>query len=211
MITTTMLEVSKFAVLASDAQIERTIRALETNNIYTIVAENGADAKKKLLEIIPAGAEVFASSSVTLNTMGIAKEIDKSGRYNSVRAKLVLMDHNTQNREMLKMGAAPEYMIGSVHAVTETGRVIIASKSDSQLAGYVDSAAHIIWVVGIQKIVPTLQDGLKRPEEYTLPLEDARSLQMYGVNSSINKLVIVNQEFMPGRTTMILVKENLGF
>jgi L-lactate utilization protein LutB len=206
-----MIELSRFAIPASDAQIERTLQALEANNIHAIVAENGAEAKKILMEIIPDGVEVFTSSSVTLNTLGITEEIDKSGRYDSVREKLALMDRKTQNREMMKLGATPEYMIGSVHAVTETGQVIIASKTGSQLAGYVAGAAHVIWVVGTQKIVPTLEDGMKRVEDYTLPLESARAFKAYGIYSSISKLLIVNKEFLPGRTTMILVKENLGF
>ena len=211
MIAAATTEISKFAVLASDDQIERTIEALDANNIHTIVTENGADAKKKLFEMIPADAEIFTSSSVTLNTLGITEEIDKSGRFNSVRAKLIMMDRVIQNREMEKLGATPEFMIGSVHAVTETGRVIIASKTGSQLAGYVAATAHVIWVVGTQKIVATLEDGMQRIEEYVLPLENARSLDVYGVMSSINKLLIVNKEFAPYRTTMILVKENLGF
>jgi hypothetical protein len=211
MIATTVMEISQFAILASDAQIERTIQALEANNIHAIVAENGAEARKKLFEIIPDNAEIFTSSSVTLNALGIPDEVDKSGRYDSVRAKLALMGSKTQNREMQKMGATPEYMIGSVHAVTETGRVIIASKTGSQLAGYVSGAANVIWVVGTQKIVPTIENGLKRVEEYTLPLESARALKAYGTTSAINKLLIVNKESRPGRTTMILVKENLGF
>ena len=211
MIAAATTEISKFAVLASDDQIERTIEGLDANNIHTIVTENGADAKKKLFEMIPADAEIFTSSSVTLNTLGITEEIDKSGRFNSVRAKLIMMDRVIQNREMEKLGATPEFMIGSVHAVTETGRVIIASKTGSQLAGYVAAAAHVIWVVGTQKIVATLEDGMQRIEEYVLPLENARSLDVYGVMSSINKLLIVNKEFAPYRTTMILVKENLGF
>jgi len=211
MIAAATTEISKFAVLASDDQIERTIEALDANNIHTIVTENGVDAKKKLFEMIPADAEIFTSSSVTLNTLGVTEEIDKSGRFNSVRAKLIMMDRVIQNREMEKLGATPEFMIGSVHAVTETGRVIIASKTGSQLAGYVAAAAHVIWVVGTQKIVATLEDGMQRIEEYVLPLENARSLDVYGVMSSINKLLIVNKEFAPYRTTMILVKENLGF
>ena len=211
MTATTITSSPNFANLASEAQIERTIKALEANNIHAIFAENGADAKKKLFEIFPANAEVFTSSSVTLNTLGIIEELDRSGRYNSVRAKLGEMDPKTQNREMQKMGATPEYMIGSVHAVTETGRVIIASKTGSQLAGYAAAAANVIWVVGTQKIVPTLEAGLKRVEEYTLPLENARALKASGIDSSINKLLIVNKEFRPGRTAMILVKENLGF
>ena len=211
MLATPMIEVSKFSLLASDAQIERTMQALEANNMHAILAENGADAKKKLFEIIPASAEVFTSGSATLNMLGITDEIDKSGRYESVRAKLILMDGKTQQREMEKMGATPDYMVGSVHAVTETGHVIIASMTGSQLAGYVAAAAHIIWVIGTQKIVPSLEEGLKRVEEYTLPLESARALKAYGIQSAINKLLIVNKEFRAGRTTVILVKENVGF
>jgi L-lactate utilization protein LutC len=206
-----VIEISDFSRLASEAQIERTIQALEANNIHAILAENGADAKKKLFEILPAEAEVFTSNSATLAALGISDQIDKSGHYDSVRAKLGEMDPKTQTREMQKMGATPEYMIGSVHAVTETGRIFIASLSGSQLAGYAAAAEHIIWVVGTQKIVPTLADAIKRLEEYTLPLEDARALKAYGIHSSINKLLIVKKEVVPGRTTMILVKENLGF
>ena len=211
MLTAPLIEISDFSRPASAAQIERTMQALEANNIHTILAENGAVAKKKLFEILPGDAEVFTSSSITLNALGISDEIDKSGHYDSVRAKLGEMDPKTQTREMQKMGATPEYMIGSVHAVTETGRILIASLSGSQLAGYAASAEHIIWVVGTQKIVPTIEDGIRRLQEYTLPLEDARAFKAYGIHSSINKLLIVKKEVIPGRTTMILVKENLGF
>jgi len=211
MLDTPKIEISDFSRLASEAQIERTMQALEANNIHAILAENGADAKKKLFELLPPEAEVFTSSSVTLAALGISDQIDKSGHYDSVRAKLGEMDPKTQTREMQKMGATPEYMIGSVHAVTETGRIFIASLSGSQLAGYAAAAEHIIWVVGTQKIVPTLEDAIKRLEEYTLPLEDARALKAYGRHSSINKLLVVKKEVVPGRTTMILVKENLGF
>jgi L-lactate utilization protein LutC len=200
-----------FAKLASEDQIERVVKALGVNNIHVLVAETGADAKRMSLELIPPAAEVFTSSSVTLQTLGITDELDKSGRFNSVRARMSNMDPKTQTREMQKMGATPDYMIGSVHAVTETGQVLIASKTGSQLAGYVSAAAHVIWVVGTQKIVPTLEDGMRRLEEYTLPLENARSQKAYGINSSINKLLIVNREFAPGRSTMILVKENVGY
>ncbi len=211
MIVATPVQNNIFNTLASDAQIERTMKSLEANNIHAILAENGAEARQKLLEILPANAEVFISSSTTLNTLGITEEIDKSGHYDSVRAKLGMMDSKTQNREMQKLGATPEYILGSIHALTETGSAIIASATGSQLAGYASGAAHVIWVVGTQKIVPTFEDGMKRVAEYTLPLEDARALKEYGVHSSINKLLIMYKESKPGRTTVILVKENLGF
>jgi len=199
----------KYAVLASDQQIERTLKALGANGIHALLAQNGEEAKAKLFETIPAGAEVFTATSRTLDTLGIPVEVDQ--RFDSVRAKLATMDNQSQMREMVKLGATPQYMVGSVHAVTEDGTVVIASNTGSQLAGYAASAANVIWVVGTQKIVPTLDEAMKRIYEYTLPLEDERALQAYGMNSNISKLLIVHKEIMPGRTTLILVKENLGF
>lgn len=198
-----------YAQLASDKQIERAAKALEANGIKVIIAANGEEAKRKLFELIPAGAEVFTGSSMTLEALGVPAEVDQ--RYNSVRAKLAKMDRATQGREMIKMGATPEWMVGSVHAVTEDGTVVIASNTGSQLAGYAAAAAHVVWVVGAQKIVPNLDEAFKRIREYSLPREDERALQAYGMNSNISKMLIVHREVMPGRTTMIIVKEELGF
>jgi len=198
-----------YAQLASDAQIERAAKALEANGIKVIVAASGEEARQKLFELIPAGAEVFTGTSMTLEALGIPEEVNK--RYDSVRARLATMNPQTQMREMIKMGAVPEWMVGSVHAVTEDGTVVIASNTGSQLAGYAASAAHVVWIVGAQKIVPNLDEAFKRIREYSLPLEDERALKAYGMNSSISKLLIVHREVMPGRTTMILVKEKLGF
>jgi hypothetical protein len=122
------------------------------------------------------------------------------------------MDPKTQQREMIKLGAVPEYMVGSVHAITEGGSVLIASNTGSQLAGYAASAAHVIWVVSTKKIVANVDEGIKRIYEYTYPLEDKRAQEAYGgMHSNVSKLLIVNREVMPGRTKVILVKEDLGF
>lgn len=198
-----------YAVPASDEQIARAAQALEANGIRVIIAASRAEASQKFFELLPAGAEVFTGSSATLEALGIPAEVDR--RFDSVRAKLGKMDRASQGREMMKLGAVPDYMAGSVHAITEDGSVLIASATGSQLAGYAASAAHVIWVAGAQKIVPTIEEAFKRIREYTLPLEDARALQAYGMNSSINKMLIIHREVMPGRTTLILVKENLGF
>lgn len=198
-----------YAKLASEEQIERTAKALEANGIRVILAANGAEAKQKVLETIPAGAEVFNSTSTTLDSLGLPEEINR--RYDSVRVKLASVNPQTQMREMIKMGAVPEWIVGSVHAVTEDGTLVIASNTGSQLAGYAASAAQVLWVVGAQKIVPSLDEAFKRVREYSLALEDVRALKAYGMNSSINKWLIVHREVIPGRATLILVKENLGF
>ena len=199
-----------YAKLATDDQVKRAAKALVANGIETFIVADGEEAKAKLFDLIPAGSEVFTATSRTLDSLGVPDEVNK--RYDSVRAKLSKMDPKTQRREMIKLGAVPEYMVGSVHAITEGGTVLIASNTGSQLAGYAASAAHVIWVVSTKKIVADLDEGVQRIYEYTYPLEDKRAQEAYGgIHSNVSKLLIVTREIMPERTKVILVKEDLGF
>lgn len=197
--------------LANNESIAKAIEALKANGINAIVVGNGAEAKAKVLEMLPKNAEIMNMSSVTIDTLGLPKEIQESGKYNSVKNELAKMNRKTQGLEMQKLGAAPEYAIGSVHAVTEDGKVIIASNTGSQLPAYVYGASHVIWVVGTQKIVKNVDEGIKRIYEYVLPLESERMQKTYGVGSFVSKLLIINKEKVPNRLTLILVKEKLGF
>jgi len=201
----------KFSELATDASIKKAKDALIKNGIEVLVVENGAEAKEKVLQIIPAGVEIMNMTSVTLETIGLAKEIAESGRYNSVRNKFATMDQKTQGQEMKKMGAAPEWVIGSVHAVTEDGKVVVVSATGSQLPAYAYGSSHVIWVVGSQKIVKDIKEAFERVQEYVLPLESERAMKAYGMPSSVNKELVVNKEVAPGRITMIIAKEKLGF
>ena len=196
--------------MASDSEIEETINSLKKNGIEAFVVENGNVAREKVLEMLPKNAEVFNSTSVTLDTIGLSKEIVE-GNFNSVRKKFMSMDRNSQGKEMKMLGAAPEWMVGSVHAVTQDGKVLIASATGSQLSGYAYGAGKVIWVVGTNKIVKNQEEGFRRIYEHTLPLEDARARKVYGSGSGVNKLLIINKEVFPGRITVIFVKEKLGF
>lgn len=180
------------------------IGALATNGIWGLVVENRDEAKKKVLELVPANAEVMVMSSITLEEVGLT-EID------TVKKQLKTMDRTTQGRQMQQIGSAPEWAIGSVHAITETGQVVIASNTGSQLSAYAYGAERVIWVVGMQKIVKNLDEAFKRIYDYVLPLEDVRAMKAYGRGSNVSKLLIVNKEIKPGRITIILVKEKLGF
>lgn len=197
--------------LADEKTIRKTVEALKKNEMNAIVTENGEEAKKKVLEIIPKGAEIMTMTSATTDAIGLAKEINESGKYNSIRKKLMSMDRKTQNLEMLKLGAVPEWTVGSVHAITQDGKVLVASASGSQLPAYANGSSHVIWIVSTQKIVKNLDEGMKRIYEYSLPLESERARKAYGVpGSSVNKILIFNKE-RPERITIILVKEKLGF
>ena len=207
----TLVPNREFATLASDAQIERTAKALETNGMHTIIAANGAEARKIVLDLVPTQAEVYVNSSQTLEKLGLAAEFDKSGRYNAVRPKVLSLDRKTQADEIRKLRSIPDIIIGSVHAITEDGRVMVASNGGSQLGAYAYGSAKVIWVVGVQKLVKNLDEGFRRIEEYSLPLEDARLFSVMGIHSAVGKTLIVNREIVPGRVTIVLVKEELGF
>jgi hypothetical protein len=201
----------EFSNLASDEQIERTAKALEANGIHAVIAENGEEARRIFFELVPEGTEVFLGASVTLETLGIKDVIDKSGRFEAIRPKMFAMDRVTQGREIRKLGGAPDYAAGSVHAVTEDGQVLIASNTGSQLGPYVSGAGKVVWVVGAQKIVKDLDEGMKRIYEYDLPLETEHMRQLYNAGTGVNKVLIVNREIRPNRITMIIVKEQLGY
>lgn len=201
----------EFAQLASDEQIARAAKALEANGIHTIIVENGAEAKRLFFELVPEGSEIFLGASVTLETLGIKDVIDKSGGYDAIRPKMFAMNRATQGREIRKLGGAPDYSAGSVHAVTEDGQVLIASNTGSQLGPYASGAGKVIWIVGAQKIVKDLNEGLRRIYEYDLPLETEHMRQLYNAGTGVNKVLIVNREIRPNRITMIIVKEELGY
>lgn len=203
---------TKWNNLPSENSLQTTIKALQQNGMNAIVVNTGKEAKEKALEIIPEGSEVMTMSSVTLDTIGLSEEINKAdGKFKPVRDKLYSMDRKTQAKEMNRLGAAPEFAVGSVHAVTQDGHVLIASSTGSQLPAYVYGAGKVVWVVGTQKLVKNTNEGMKRIYEYVFSLEDERARAAYGMGSGVNKLLIVNKEFAPGRITVILVKEKLGF
>ncbi|TMD65345.1 MAG: hypothetical protein E6I84_10035 [Chloroflexi bacterium] len=201
----------RWGTRADDVQVKRTMAALEANGITALRASDAAAAKRIVLDLIPDASPVHQGASQTLDVLGITDEIEKSGRYAALRPRIWSMDRETEAHEIRRLGAAPDVMLGSVHAVTETGSLLVASMSGSQLGPYASGAGRVILVVGTQKIVPDLEDGLLRINEYAYRLEDARAQAAYGVRSAVNKVLIINREITPGRITVVLVDEVLGF
>jgi len=201
----------RFGTAADDARVTRTTAALEANGISVLRAADAAEAKRMVLGLIPDGSQVHHGASESLEASGIIDEIEKSGRYDPVGPRIRTLDRKTQADEIRRLSAAPDVMLGSVHAVTETGSLLAASMGGSQLGPYVSGAGRVILVVGTQKIVSDLEEGLRRINEYAFPLEDARAQAAYGIHSAVNKVLIINHEIVPGRITIVLVDEVLGF
>ena len=197
---------------AERLEVEKTIAALKANGFDAHYFEDEKKVVEKVFSIIPKGAEVMTNTSVTLDEMGISKRINESGDYVSLRNKLVAMDWETQKDEMRKLGTAPAYSIASVHAVTQDGKIMIASATGSQLPAAAYGAGTAIFVVGTQKIVKDLDEGMKRIYGHSLPLESERAKRVYGApGSSVNKILIINKEIQPGRIHIIFVGKPIGF
>lgn len=201
----------KWDKLADSQSIKKAKQALEAGGIKVFVVESGKEAKEKALSLIQKGATVMTATSTTAQQIGLDTAIDESREFVSLRKKITSLPESEQRAQARRINSAPDYVVGSVHAVTEDGKIVIASNSGSQLAPYAFSAAHVIWVVGTQKIVKNIDEAMKRIEEYTFKLEDERLMNAYGMHSGIRKLLVINSEVMPDRINLIFIKEKLGF
>ena len=196
---------------ASEERIQRAAEALRAHNIEVIVVDTPDDAKRAVLERIPEGAEVHTGASRTLQVSGIQAALEASPKVTWLRTQLLAMDRKTQGREIRKLAAAPDVMLGSVAALTEDGKLVVASNSGSQIGPYAGTAGLLMLVIGAQKIVADLDDALKRVYQRSLVLESERLRTATGKDSYVSKILIVNREAQPGRTTAVIVREAIGF
>jgi hypothetical protein len=208
---TTSVPTTPFTDPAPAERLERVAAALTARNFAVEILDDAASARTRVKELIPEGASVFTAASETLRLSGIDEDINSSGRYDTVRRRSLAMDRATQLAEIWRLISTPDVIVGSVHAVTETGSLVVASASGSQLPGYAGAAARAIWIVGAQKVVPDLPTALRRIEDHCLSLENDRAMKVYGKPSAINRLLILNAEPEPGRGTVLLLREATGF
>ena len=203
---------SAFAQPADRDTIEATAAALRDKGYDVHIADDAADAKRIVFELLPDGAEVGQGASQTLDAIGITHELEESGRYDAVRARTRAMDRSTPEglRDMRKLGVGPDWYVNSAHAVTLDGTIVVASNTGSQLAPLSFGAGEVIFVIGSQKLVPDLETAMQRLEEHSLPLEHARMQGLYGINSEIKKILIIHREFRPTRFRVVLVREPVG-
>lgn len=191
-------------------RVDRVAAALRSHNIEAIVVDTGDEARTAVLGMIPEGAEVHSGKSKTLEDVGLFGEIVDSGRYDALRPRMFAMDRQTQGREIRKMVAAPDVMLGSVAAITEEGTLVAASATGSQLGAYASGAGRVILVVGSQKIVSDLDAALRRIGEVIFPYENAQVRARLGVDTALEKVLLILGEWQAGRTTVVLVREPVG-
>ena len=200
----------RFATPPDEQTLTSTVTALAEHGFSVEVVDDLDAARQSVLGRIPPGSSVMTNTSVTLAETGIADAINDGEQYDSARNRMFALDFATQAQEMKAIGGQPDYALGSVHAVTHDGTLVIASASGSQLASYAWGAANVIFVVGAQKLVPDLAAAHERVYQHSLVLEDARAIAAYGQHSYVGKVLEIHQE-LPGRIHIVLIRQPAGF
>lgn len=203
-----------YNVLPAEEEILATVEAIRERGFTVELVETRADALDLLKHLIPDGAEVMTGASKTLQEIGL-EEMLISGAHPWVNLKDALLAEQDPviQMQLRRQNTLAEYYLGSVHAIAETGEMVFVSGSGSQLPAYAYGSPNVIWVAGIQKIVPTLDLAIQRVREYCLAQEDARMKSLGYPGSRISKLLIMeyeSQAYNQRTTTLILVKESLG-
>jgi len=200
-----------FSKAASEERIQKAAAALRKNGFEVEVVSTAAEARSHVKSILPKDKAIFTARSETIRLSGLDDDINGSGDYVSIRQQMTKLDRATQMDEIKRLSATPDVVVGSVHAVTEDGRLVAGSASGSQLGPYSSGAGKAIFVVGSQKIVPDLETGLRRITNYSYPKEDARMREQYKMPSALLKILILNGDWPAARSTVVLIREPIGF
>ena len=198
-------------LLADDGAIARTVEALAARNINATVAQTPEEAKEILIGLIPPEADVYVGTSETLEAIGYTEYFQLKHGDKNLHAKVEAETDAAKRRELHRLSTVAEYIVGSVQAIAETGEILVASNSGSQIGAYAFGAKHVILVAGTQKICPSLSDAIARVRGYTVEKHDEWLAEKGIGPSPIGKLMIMEKEVVPGRVRLVLIKEDLGW
>jgi LUD domain len=199
-----------FSAPASETTLQQVADRIRERNIEVLIVNNGEEARQTVLERLPKGAQVYSGKSKTLQDSGIFGVIQDQNQYNALRHQLLKMDRKTQAQEIRKLLAGPDFMLGSVQAITEAGILVDVSATGSQIGPYANTAGKVILVVGSQKIVPDIETAFKRIREYVQPWEEAQVRKSANIGTFVGKILIIEREWVNERMTVILVREPIG-
>ena len=199
-----------FTAPASETELQSLAARLRERNFEVVIVDSAATAKAAVMERIPEGAQVHSGKSKTLEDIGVFGELMESDRYDFIRRRTMKMDRQTQRDEMRKLGAAPDIMLASPQAVTDQGQLFFASASGSQIGPIASGAGKLILVIGSQKVVPDLDAAFRRIKEHVFPYEDARLRETLGMGTKLTRTLVLEEDYAPGRTTIVLVREPVG-
>jgi len=202
----------RWSRMPDDATVDKTVKAIEARNVRVIPTATGKEALDAVIGLIPEGAEVMNGYSTTLIEIGYDRTLEENRKGWRDYHVTVTAENDREKRHALRRkSVAADYFLSGVQAIAESGEIVGCDKTGSRVGAWPHAAAHLILVCGANKIVPTLDEALRRCREYALPLENQRAQRAYGTPSAIGKYVILEEEVEPGRITLVLIREELGY
>jgi len=198
--------------LASEETIEQTAENLEANGFDVIVVDSADEALAELQSLIPAEASVMNGHSTTLEEIGFDEYLsDGDHEWENLPEEIRSIDDDAERQAARRRSQTADYFLGGINGISQTGELVAADRSGSRIGAYPFAASNVVIVSGVNKVVPTLEDALDRLENVAYPLENERAKEAYGVDSAIAKQLILRQELEEGRTTVVLIREHLGY
>ena len=198
--------------LPDDETLEETVSNLEANGFEVAVVDTAEEALDAIKSQIPAGASVMNGHSTTLEEVGFDEYLGEGDHeWESLPDEIWSIDDDEKRQAARRESQTADYFLGGINAIAETGELVAADRSGSRIGAYPFAAGNVVIVSGANKIVPTLDDAFDRLESVAYPLENERAQEAYGVESAIAKQLVFRQELDEGRTTVVLVREQLGY
>ncbi|MGQ3412109.1 lactate utilization protein [Natrinema sp. LN54] len=198
--------------LPTDEAVAEAVENLEENGFDVVVADSAEEALEAIQSQIPAGVSVMNGHSTTLEEIGFADYLSEGDHeWESLADEIWSIDDDAERQAARRASQTADYFLGGINAIAQTGELVAADRSGSRIGAYPFAASNVVIVSGVNKIVPTLDDALERLESVAYPLENERAQEAYGVDSAIAKELIFRQELEEGRTTVVLVREQLGY
>lgn len=206
------LDTEKWNRIPEEKVIAATVKAVEERGVQVERLADGSQALARIRELIPPGSEVMNGSSTTLIEIGFQELMD-SGKHewNNLKLAVTREDDAQKRARIRRKTVTSDYFLSGVNAIATTGELVGSDATGSRVGAWPYGAGKLLLVSGTNKIVPTLEDALRRIREYTFPLEDVRSRNVYGVPSKIGKCVILANESQPGRVTLLLIDDSYGY
>ncbi len=205
---------NNFNELADNSAVLKTINSLKANGFLPVLVDTKEEAFEKIQDLIPSEATVMNGTSATLREIGYIDYLKEgTHKWNNLHEKVLAELDPEKQSKLRKTSVISDFYLGSAHAVTQNGEILIASNTGSQLPHLVFTSQNIIFVVGAQKIVSDLDEAFKRLEEHVIPLEDERMKGVYGVGTTHTKSLVLHKEnpMMGRKIYIIIVNEKLGF
>ena len=198
--------------LPADETIEETVDNLQANGFEVVVADSDGEALETLQSHIPEGSSVMNGHSTTLEEIGFVEYLTEGDHeWESLPEEIWSIDNDAQRQAARRDSQTADYFLGGINAIAQTGELVAADRSGSRIGAYPFAASNVVIVSGVNKIVSTLDDALDRLESVAYPLENERAKDAYGVASEIAKQLIFRKELDEGRTTVVLIREGLGY